>query len=175
MFVVRTNSDLKKISLNNIVETTIIQAIIKEHTPVLIKPTPKKKKINKLAKKIPLPTKAKKSVESKINSKPTAPNEGKIKKQLLEIEKYALELRSFIESKKFYPRLAKRLKQAGDVKVKLTVNNDGKFHNISIAKSSPYPILNEAAIKLINQLQKFKPLPLNVDSQNFSIPIKYKL
>lgn len=87
---------------------------------------------------------------------------------------YAQELKLFIEENKFYPRSALRLKQTGVVKIKMGVNQDGTFENIQIVKASPHPHLNQAALRLIRKLKKFKPLPFE-DSEvtSFVVPIAY--
>lgn len=131
---------------------------------------------------VPLPkaSKVSKKVVQEIKHREVTPNlaQAEMKRdpfELKEIEQYALELRAFIERHKFYPRMAKRMKQTGDVEVKLVVSQTGFFEKITFSRSSRFPLLNDAAKELIEKLKKFKPLPQSLAQKSFAIPIQYKL
>jgi len=87
---------------------------------------------------------------------------------------YAQELKLFLEKNKHYPRQAIRLKQSGVVIVRVRITTRGGFKNVEVTGPSSFPILNQAAINLLNKLGKFKPLPkkLKGDTQ-FTIPVSY--
>ncbi len=89
---------------------------------------------------------------------------------------YLEEFKAFIEQKKKYPRLALRLGQVGVVKIKMTIDSNGVFHHVRIAAPAESPILNEAALALIQNIKKFKPLPKGVESgSSLVVPIKYSI
>lgn len=95
--------------------------------------------------------------------------------ELAAIEKYAVELRRYIDKSKFYPRMAKRLKQSGDLELKITVSKEGMFERIILSKKSRFSLLNNAAKTLVQKLKKFRPLPGNLTAKSFRIPVRYKL
>lgn len=89
---------------------------------------------------------------------------------------YISELRRFIESKKFYPKLASRLRHHGIVEIALTINEEGEFTDVHIHTASSYETLNQAALKLIKTIKSFKPLPKELDRKMaLSIPLNYSL
>lgn len=92
-------------------------------------------------------------------------------------EIYIAELRSFLEKKKKYPALAKKMGQSGKVKIKFEINRDGKITNSQIAEASHFESLNKSAKTLIDEIQMFKPFPAEVKrlTWQFIIPIEYKL
>ncbi|BCD68715.1 energy transducer TonB [Nitratiruptor sp. YY09-18] len=80
-----------------------------------------------------------------------------------------------IEAKKYYPKIAKRLKQQGVVVVSFTILADGRITNVNILKPSKYKRLNNGAIETLQKIGKFKPIPkeLGVDHLDIVVPIKY--
>lgn len=179
LFGVKNHIIVKNASLAPSTENVIKMKLLTEMTipqiKQVIKPKIKPSKIK--PKKINKPV-AKKMLSKPVPVKPimTATPDKKLPVvNLQEIEKYALELRAFIEKHKFYPRMAKRLKQSGALQLNIVIGENGKFEEVSMAETSPFPILNNAAMKLINKLGKFKPLPARVAKKSFVIPIRYKL
>lgn len=89
---------------------------------------------------------------------------------------YAQELKLYIEKNKFYPRSARRLKQAGLVLLHLQIDSEGHFHHIHILEPCNHETLNQAALDLIKKLGRFKPLPKEfANLTDFTIPIAYQL
>ncbi len=89
---------------------------------------------------------------------------------------YAQQLKLYIEQNKFYPRSARKLKQAGLVRLQVEIDKDGNFHNIQIIEASNHENLNQAALSLIKKLGHFKPLPKEFTKDaDFTIPIAYQL
>lgn len=89
---------------------------------------------------------------------------------------YTMALKSFVEKNKVYPRMARRLRHSGLVKVKLNINPDGKFDQIEIISPSAFNTINKGTVKFLKKLGQFKPLPEElVESKEFIIPIDYKL
>ena len=92
------------------------------------------------------------------------------------LNQYFLELRKYIEARKYYPKMALRLKQAGSVKICIEIDQHGNFHGIHIKEASPFTILNKAALALVEEVSKFKPLPATMgDKITLNIPLKYAL
>lgn len=92
------------------------------------------------------------------------------------LKEYTLELRSFVEKNKVYPRLAARLRQSGKVEVKLKVGADGQFGQIEVISPAAFDTLNQGTVKFIKKLGKFKPLPEEfLPSAEFVIPIVYTM
>lgn len=93
-----------------------------------------------------------------------------------ELISYVKDLRSFIESKKSYPKIALRLKQSGIVEICLDIDENGLFQNIHLKEKSKFNSLNDAAIKLIKELAHFKPLPNELGKKiTLNVPLNYSL
>lgn len=89
-------------------------------------------------------------------------------------QSYAMELKSFLEKSKHYPRQAVRLKQSGIVVVQVKIDAKGVFEEIRLNRASTFPVLDQAAMGLLKRLGKFKPLPKNIPANTrFVIPIAY--
>lgn len=89
---------------------------------------------------------------------------------------YAQQLKAHIESQRFYPPKARRLKQSGTVQIRLTIEQDGNFSKIEALQNSTFDSINRAAMQLISQIQFFRPLPAELGKQAiFVIPISYQL
>ncbi len=90
---------------------------------------------------------------------------------------YISKLKQEIESKKYYPKQAQRLKYEGVVEVYFIILKNGKITNIKIINTSNYDIIDEAALDIIKKVNKFEPLPdiFKVEALPVKIPIKYEL
>lgn len=89
---------------------------------------------------------------------------------------YLRDLKIFLEQNKKYPRQAILLKQSGIVEIEVHIDSEGKFSNIRIAKTSPFPALNQAAINLLKNLGQFRPPPISLQNHSkFKIPISFDL
>lgn len=91
--------------------------------------------------------------------------------------KYLGYIRQSIDQKKTYPKNAKRLSQQGTVTVKFTVDSDGAVSKVSLAGSSNFDLLDNAAVDLLKTIGQFKPFPseLGQDSIEINLPIEYSL
>ena len=96
--------------------------------------------------------------------------------QALEDE-YLSKLRYIIEKNKIYPQSAKRLNQMGKVHVNFIISKDGQIKNIKIVKDSNYQRLNDAALEILAKINKFEPIPseLNKNSWEITVPIVYQI
>lgn len=97
--------------------------------------------------------------------------------QVSPFERYKFELRMFLQSRLIYPQVALRLRQKGVVTLQFTVDAQGKFSDVLLVSPSQFEILNNAALELVRQAPKFKPLPADVSASSvkFSYPIEYTL
>jgi len=86
------------------------------------------------------------------------------------------ELYEMLDKNKKYPRMAKRRHLEGICCVGFTLCKDGTIKDIVLTRSSGHKILDKAALKLIESLKSYKPIPETVSkvSLNLEIPIKYK-
>lgn len=92
-------------------------------------------------------------------------------------EHYLYELKLLIEQNKLYPAQSRRLGQEGKVIVSFVIQKNGTITDIKITDPAKFPKLNEAALKLIENLKQFNPIPneLKRDLWAIVLPIEYKL
>ena len=92
-------------------------------------------------------------------------------------DKYVFDLKTLIEKNKAYPKAAQLLGQQGLVKIQFKVKPTGEFAEIALANECPYHKLNQAALKLIRKIQRFKPLPNALKETHLAVvlPIEYIL
>lgn len=90
---------------------------------------------------------------------------------------YLNSLKLEIEKHKEYPFGASWRKQTGTVGVFIVILKDGSITGIRLKSPSRYPILNEAAIKLLSKMKKFRPIPdeLKMERWEIVINIEYYL
>ena len=92
----------------------------------------------------------------------------------LKADEYILELRRLIDRNKSYPKVARRLKQHGIVVISIKINKEGLFEDVSLTQKSTSSILDKAALRLVQSINRFKPLPKQYASlTEFKVPIKY--
>lgn len=140
------------------------KTVAKENADRVIKKVTKEKVVTKT------------SPQTKELSKSVARNKQEEKLGKEELEAYVMELRHFIEKQKFYPRKAARLKQTGEVEIDVEIDQFGHFVSVDIKKASRFSSLNSAAIKLLKEISKFKPLPQKMGEKiTLSIPLKYQM
>jgi len=91
--------------------------------------------------------------------------------------KYLQKIQELIEKNKKYPKIAKRLNQSGEIYLNFTIYKNGQIANIKIIKSSNFRRLNKAAIEIMSEIEKFDPIPdeLDKDIWNITVPIVYKI
>ena len=116
--------------------------------------------------------------ESRVGSVQVS-REGSVSSQALDEglrQSYIHQLKNFIDRRKYYPPLALKLKQSGQVKIRLRIAKNGEFKKVQIASPCPHATLNQAALSLIRGLKKFKPLPSHFQlGDEFIIPMTYQL
>ncbi|MDD5716986.1 MAG: TonB family protein [Sulfuricurvum sp.] len=82
-------------------------------------------------------------------------------------------IRTLLAQNLVYPKNARRLNQQGDILVTFTLHPSGEVSHIVIAESSSFDLLDEAALRLIEQSAPQFPKPQK--NVTISLPIGYKL
>lgn len=77
-----------------------------------------------------------------------------------------------------YPELSQRLREQGTVNLVLTISIDGRVSDATVAKSSGYDRLDQAAIQWVKAHWRFKPPTQDgkpVDGHQVTVPFKWVL
>ncbi len=84
---------------------------------------------------------------------------------------------SAIHRKKFYPRPARRDRDQGEVVVAFVIQKSGSLENIRVTRSSGFESLDQAALKTLQRLNPFRPLPEELNKQQWAlaVPISFTL
>lgn len=93
-------------------------------------------------------------------------------------ERYVYELRQWIDAQKKYPPVARSLRQQGRVEVTFAVKPDGAIQPLGVTAPSAHPVLDRAALQLIESLGRFKPFPSEMKNElgfKVTLPIEYRL
>ncbi len=89
---------------------------------------------------------------------------------------FKAELSAKIDQHKSYPLVSRRLGQSGQVVIAFTLEQDGSITNARIDQRTLYDLLNEAALKAVREVGKFKAIPkeLGVTSMELKIPVNFR-
>jgi TonB family protein len=76
-----------------------------------------------------------------------------------------------------YPEEARQLRQAGQVLLRVKVDDQGAVESVELAKSSGYPLLDESALQTVEREWKFQPARLAgvAVSSTVDVPIVFNL
>ena len=90
---------------------------------------------------------------------------------------YRNALRNAIEARKRYPNKARRMRQQGTVELGFTIDAAGTIHNLRITISSGNHQLDQAALRLISEIDGLLPFPADLHRRqwDFILPIEYRL
>ncbi len=89
---------------------------------------------------------------------------------------YFARVRHLIEAKKCYPLRARLAGYEGEVTVSFVIEADGGVRKIEIVKPSPFPVLNQAAKRTIEQAAPFPPPPRKLHPPlELSVKLTYRL
>lgn len=87
----------------------------------------------------------------------------------LKYQKYLMDMKRKIEFHWEYPQLAARNGWQGSLKINFKINRDGSVSDISLERSSGYPMLDDAAITAVRLSAPFPPFPENFSIDDISI------
>ncbi|MBT4760374.1 MAG: energy transducer TonB [Bdellovibrionaceae bacterium] len=92
-------------------------------------------------------------------------------------QQYLFKLREHIVKQIDYPRASRKLRQTGQVIVKLDIDRSGRILDASIEKKCPFVRLNQAALTLVRGIGEFAPFPKSIQLARISvlIPVSYSL
>ena len=154
-----------------------LKPIAKSHKPKTLpkkkrvhrrKKTVKKRAIKKLIKKIDRRS-FQKSTQPPPSIQTQTINNSALKRS------YIAKIRELIKSNLYYPKVARRMRIQGVVKVSFVIRKDGTIDSIKIGGSSK-KILNKGALRTLQNI-KAPPIPddLGVMSLDLFVPIEFKL
>lgn len=93
-----------------------------------------------------------------------------------EISLYLGKMIQMINHQKFYPRLSLLNEEAGVVEVRVTLDSSGHLENAEIKKSSGFERLDAAALKTLQSISNFPPLPSALAPRLvIAVPIRYEV
>lgn len=106
-----------------------------------------------------------------------AKSEGLSAEQKAEIQEWQKSIVLMISKAKKYPQKARLRKVTGEVRVRFTLNKYGTVIATEVAKSSGAKILDDAAVKTVQDIGKMPTPPNYMSGEEFSliIPLVYRL
>ncbi len=127
---------------------------------------------------VPAPVKRVQKAEARPAAKPlvSAQNVDTEKMDKIKAD-YLKEVREEIERSKYYPRSARKLRQTGIVEVEFVILKDGSIEKITVVSPCRHRRLNRAAVKTVEKIGRFKPLPDAFKRSDLvlKVPISYTL
>jgi protein TonB len=90
---------------------------------------------------------------------------------------YLAELQAAIARHRFYPREARRRGLEGKVAISFVIQADGRITDVQVARSSGSDSLDEAGIRTLEDLGRFRPIPKGIGRSRWTlrVPISYAL
>lgn len=90
--------------------------------------------------------------------------------------KYLNKIREIVLKNKYYPPVAKRLKQKGRVAVSFKISWPNKVSGIQLKEASHHELLNESALNTIRSLDDIPPMPDLLKSEVLEIeaPLEFE-
>lgn len=90
--------------------------------------------------------------------------------------RYLYELRKLLERKKVYPQMAKVMGYSGTVKLEFIIDRNGAIKDLRVLESA-YPVLGQAAEKLVRSIEGLKPFPQELARSELKIevPVQYSI
>lgn len=94
-----------------------------------------------------------------------------------EMTRYKEDIRELVMANRYYPRSAQRLGHTGRVVVSILVSKEGQVLTKKVDSHSPYDSLNSAALKTIEKVGVFPPIPeiLKVSQLDLEVPIVFAI
>ena len=108
----------------------------------------------------------------KYESEPPSGEKGKtlrLNTSELKYQKYLVDLKNRIERYWEYPVLAVKNGWQGKLTIDFTIGRDGRIEGMKLARSSNYPVLDDAAITALKLASPFAPFPEDFDIEDIKI------
>lgn len=86
---------------------------------------------------------------------------------------FLAEIKRLIDAHNAYPRMARRMRLSGEVTVRMVLDDNGKIVELRVIESSTHAILDEQAIRTIQEASQLFPKPDK--AYTLHIPIAYQL
>lgn len=87
----------------------------------------------------------------------------------LKYQKYLMDMKTRIEFYWEYPSLAARNGWQGNLRINFRINRDGSVSDVSLERSSGYPMLDDAAMTAVRLAAPFPPFPGNFTVEDLNI------
>jgi|GEM_PF-1529122 len=93
------------------------------------------------------------------------------------LSRYIARVRTRIEGRKYYPASSRRLKEEGTVTVSFLLTSSGDLVTLSVASSSGFPDLDDAALDAVKRASPYPPFPTALTATRLAlkVPITYEL
>lgn len=90
---------------------------------------------------------------------------------------YIQSLRAALEGLKTYPKIARARHQEGRVEVAFTLRKDGVVADVTIARSSTFPALDDEGVNTLARLGRFRPIPdeVSMTALRLVLPLEFRL
>lgn len=107
--------------------------------------------------------------------KAQAKDEGLTAEQMAQITAWQKDIVVRISKAKRYPSLARKKRIKGEVMVRFTLDRYGKVLSRSVEASSGWPVLDEAALKVFDDMEKLPTPPAHLSGTEFTlmVPLRY--
>jgi len=93
------------------------------------------------------------------------------------LSRYISRVRTKIERRKYYPASSRRMKEEGTVTVSFLLTSAGDLVTLSVASSSGFPDLDDAALDAVRKASPYPPFPATLGTARLAlkVPITYEL
>lgn len=114
---------------------------------------------------------------SEVKLKPQPSSSGPSPEELSAEELYKAQIARELNARKFYPPIAKRLRQQGRVIVQFNVTREGKVLEAKVVQPSPFKTLNQSARNLVESVKGLNPFPDEIKKTTwlFQVPVDYQM
>lgn len=111
-----------------------------------------------------------------VAEKATAKSEGLTAEQTAEIVDWQKDVVLRISKARKYPALARKKKITGEVKVRFVIDRYGNILSRDIAESSGWPVLDQAALSVLDEVAKVPTPPGHLAGESFTmvVPLNYQ-
>ena len=125
----------------------------------------------------PLPLAASGSADPALSETPVSPPFGGADPHAALLDDYEARLSAWLESHMVYPLSAQRRRMEGRVVLWVRIDPKGAVLDFGVSKNGPYPVLDEAALAMVNRARPFPPLPEHFSEREFTfeVPVHFSL